>query len=107
MTHTEFQTILADNPNTIVTDADAHECAIALARGSYQRDLLDGHESLSGSTLRGTARSYSGRYAVSRAALLARIDAAGIPCTEVRGRHGKRVLVIGEVPTSDAVEVAA
>lgn len=107
MTHTEFQTILDDNPNTIVTDADAHERAIALARGSYQRDLLDGYESLSGSTLRGKASTYSDHYAASRRALLARIAAAGIPCTEVRGRHGKRVLVIGDVPTSDAVEVAA
>ena len=46
---------------------------IPLARGSYQLALLRGDEAWSGATLRGKASKYGGRYASSRAALLARI----------------------------------
>jgi len=46
----------------------------ACARGSYQRDLLDGLESWSGSSLKGKAGQYGARYHASRQALLARIN---------------------------------
>lgn len=43
------------------------------ARGDYQKELLTGEQSWSGSTLKGKAREYSGRYAESRRALVDRI----------------------------------
>lgn len=80
---------------TEINDEQAHARALELARGCYQRGLLEGYESLSGSTLRGAARSYGARYAESRAALLSRMTAAGIPWHERRGARNKRILVIG------------
>lgn len=66
------------------------------ARGCYQRDLLRGNENLSGSTLRGKAKSYGGHYARSRNNLLARLDAAIIPWSEKKGKNGQRILVLGD-----------
>jgi hypothetical protein len=80
---------------TEVHDDDALYRALEQARGSYQRALLLGRESLSGSTLRGRASEYGARYASSRRALLDRMTAAGIPWTERIAEHGARVLVIG------------
>lgn len=81
---------------SVVVDRAAFERALQLARGSYQRDLLHGRESLSGSTLRGLARRYGGRYKQSRDHLLSRMSGAEIPWCEVTVRRGgRRVLVIG------------
>lgn len=80
---------------TYVMDKAALDAAMKLARGVYQRALLSGEHNLSGSTLKGKAFRYCGRYARSRANLLARMTKAGIPWYEVKGTHGKRVLVIG------------
>ena len=44
------------------------------AQGAYQRDLLAGRESWSGSTLRGSAAKWGARYAESRRGLLERIE---------------------------------
>ena len=71
--------------------------ALELAQGTYQRNLLLGHENLSGSTLKGRARSWGGRYQASRNGLLRRMTEAGIPWTEERGERGRRILVIGRV----------
>lgn len=79
---------------TIATPA-ALAAALPLARGCYQRAILRGSESLSGSTLRGRAASYSGRYRASAQALIGRVAAAGIPVREERQGHGRRVLVLG------------
>lgn len=80
-----------------VVDRGAQEAALALARGCYQRSLLTGGEALSGSTLRGRAARYAGRYAESRRNLLDRLSAAGVAWSEVRVRRGgRRVLVLGE-----------
>lgn len=87
-----------------VEDAEAFEAACKLARGCYQRAILEGNEALSGSTLAGKAKGYGDRYKRSSAALLARLTAAGIPWSEERGEHGKRILVIG---AAAGVEVAA
>jgi hypothetical protein len=46
------------------------------ARGTYQENLLAGIERWSGSTLKGKAREYGGRYFASRCNLLARIRGA-------------------------------
>lgn len=49
---------------------------IGAARGSYQRALLTGEETWSGSSLRGKAGRYAGRYARSRSSLVERIQAS-------------------------------
>lgn len=82
---------------TVVLDEAAVEKALGLCRGSYQRALVEGRENLSGSTLRGRAASYGGRYAVSRRNLLARLEAHGVSVGEERGAHNARLLVIGRV----------
>lgn len=105
MTKDEFNAELACNPHLIVTCQAAQDAALAQARGCYQRALLTGYETLSGAGLRGKANSYAARYAASRRSLFERMDAAGIPFFEARGRYGKRILVLGPVPT--ASEAAA
>lgn len=93
------------------------EMALAVAAGSYQRSLILGHEALSGATLRGRAKKWSGRYADSARGLKGRLDDAGIPWCEARRRRGgRRMLVIGaesveQLPESTqrwlGIEVAA
>ena len=75
------------------------------ARGSYQTDLLTGRARWSGSDLRGRAKKWSGRYARSRRALLARLRAAGIDARTALVRsewtaRTMRVLLIDGVPVS-------
>jgi hypothetical protein len=89
---------------TLVLDESAHEAALDLAKGSYQWDLLQGYENLSGSTLKGKARKYSARYHESRRSLFERMDAAGIPHCEAKGPRGRRVLVIGTPEQLEAYE---
>lgn len=71
------------------------EKALTCCRGSFQRNIIHGAESLSLATLKGTARSYGGRYRRSVDNLLARMSAAGVEWHEERQDHGRRVLVIG------------
>jgi hypothetical protein len=59
----------------MITD-EIRSAIIACARGSYQENLLRGREAWSGSTLRGTARSYGAHYWRSRKHLLERISRA-------------------------------
>ena len=80
---------------TVVNDQEQYERALTLARGRYQYEFLQGQHNLSGSTLQGKARQYSGKYASSRDALLARLRNAGIAVSEKTGTHNKRILVIG------------
>lgn len=81
---------------TEVRDEAAHVAALRLARGAYQRAILWGGEAVSGSTLRGKARTYGARYQRSTDALLERMTAAGIPWAIETREHGRRVLVIGK-----------
>lgn len=69
--------------------------AIKLCKGSYQTNLIRGHESWSGSTLRGKAREWSMKYKESRTNLLKRLEAAQIPHHMATREHGKRVLILG------------
>lgn len=79
---------------TIYTDTALFDRAIALAKGNYQDSLLRGSEAWSGSTLRGKANQWAGRYAASRSSLLARLSAEGIKFRfELQDR--RKVLVIG------------
>ena len=69
--------------------------ALKLARGCYQRNLLLGRESYSGSTLTGRAREWSGRYKNSRLNLMARIWKADLPVEIEERDHGRLVIVFG------------
>jgi len=82
-------------PWTEVVDAAAHTAALDLCQGKYQRDLLMGHENLSGSSLVGAVSRWGASYSQSRRSLLARMTAAGILWSERRGSRRSRILVIG------------
>lgn len=71
------------------------QSALKLSRGCYQSAILLGHEALSGATLRGRAKNYSGRYARSAAAIMRRCRDAGLNVREQRDENGKRMVVIG------------
>lgn len=72
--------------------AECSEC-LEFARGCYQRALLLGWEAWSGSTLKGKAKAFGGRYAASREGLVERLERAGF---EVRfeTRMRRKVAVI-------------
>jgi len=72
------------------------ERAMKLARGSYQKDILFGRESMSGSTLRGRASKWSNKYRTSRFSLLNRLQKHGIKTELVKGENGQIILVIGD-----------
>ena len=57
-----------------ISRSEARKCA----RGKYQKRLLSGDESWNGSTLRGKALEWAGRYCSSREALLARLREASL-----------------------------
>ena len=78
-----------------IHNQDAIDEALALCKGSYQRDLLLGDEAISGATLRGTARRYGDRYKQSAKNLMRRIENARSPVTEKIGDHNRRELHIG------------
>ena len=77
-------------------DQNAVMLALALCKGCYQRDLIMGYESLSGATLKGKAKNFGGKYRDSRKSILSRMTLAGIPWHETKGKHNKRILVIGK-----------
>lgn len=85
---------------TIVLDQAAYERAEAIVKGDYQWRVVAGHGSLSGSGLRGKAKSHAGKYARSRASLLANLREADVPFFEITADHGRRVLVFGTPDTS-------
>ena len=88
---TTIQTAI-QTPNAEITAA-AYAIAYPMARGTYQRSLLDGRAALSGADLKGRAKKYGAHYSTSRRNLLARI-ACVLTVAEHIGNHGKRVLVI-------------
>jgi len=76
----------------------AYQVAMHIARGCYQRGLLAGYESLSGSTLRGKAARYRGQYKNSRNNLLyLHLKRAHVNWREDRGPHNRRILVIESI----------
>lgn len=80
----------------LVNSAEAYAAALEVipARYSYQRDLLAGRQAISGSTLRGKARSYKPHYRNSAKSLLKKLEKAGIAARVERiGRRD--ILVIG------------
>lgn len=80
---------------TKIKDENIFKRALKFARGVYQRNLLAGIENLSGSTLRGKAKSYGGRYKISRQNLLSRLTRNKITWSEEKEKNNKRILVLG------------
>lgn len=83
----------------LMTEDQALDAALAVARGHYQRDLVLGAQRLSGADLKGKASRYSSHYASSRRALLARLAEARVPFALVGGTSatGPRRFVFGQV----------
>jgi len=82
----------------IVVDSDTtKQTALSLCKGSFQRNVIEGRESLSLSTLSGAARGYAGFYRRSLNNLINRLRAAGIACVETKGPHGARILNLQNV----------
>jgi hypothetical protein len=69
--------------------------ALTEARGCYQRNLINGRENLSGSSLRGSAKNYADRYQRSAFRLLGRLRAVGIEVSEMKAENNRRILVLG------------
>jgi len=80
--------------NTIVSTKEAFDKSLSLCKGEYQKNLIRGIENLSGSSLSGKAKSYSGRYKRSRENLLKRLQDNGLFLRELTGKHNKRILYI-------------
>jgi hypothetical protein len=59
---------------------------------TYQRRLIRGWESLSGSTIKGRAVKWGACYARSRDSALSKIGTY----TEIKGTNSKRILVVGD-----------
>jgi hypothetical protein len=78
-----------------IRDPTEYEKALKCARGCYQRNILAGVEALSGSTLSGTARSYGYWYKRSRTNLLQRMSDANVCWAQVKGPHGRKMLILG------------
>ncbi len=75
----------------------ATKLALQLCRGSYQEDIITGHQRWSGSDLRGRASKWGARYKASRDAVMRRVTTAGIPWRIETRKRGLLVLVLGEV----------
>ena len=72
---------------------------LPLARGTYQRSILQGKSAVSGSTLRGKAKGWAMSYNRSLGHLLRRLSDAGYT-TRIERVHVRNVLVIGRaLPT--------
>lgn len=81
---------------SIIKSEKEKEKALTLANGCFQENLIYGCEALSLATLRGKARYYGAKYAVSRNNFLRRLTDNGVIWSEQIGAHNKRILVIGE-----------
>lgn len=78
----------AEVPTISYDSEETERAALELARGCYQRDLLTGRVSWSGSGLRGKASKWSASYAGSRYALIDRL-ARKFTVERVSAPHGK------------------
>jgi hypothetical protein len=68
--------------------------ALRHCKGCYQRDIVLGYQALSGSTLKGKAKKWGGKYYRSRLNLIFRLRANGFNVWERTGLHNRRILVI-------------
>lgn len=79
------------------------ELALSCCESSYQEDLIYGRQAWSGSTLKGKAKKYSGRYATTRRGLENRLRTAGAVFS-FQTLGSRRVLCIGELPPAPIVQ---
>jgi hypothetical protein len=79
--------------NTLIIDCNP----FPLAKGTYQRSLLEGNARWSGADLKGTARKFASHYARSRRNLIERLETHGFVVEIRRGKHGRLSVVIREV----------
>jgi len=86
---------ITTGPWVDVRDEKALERALDLCKGEYQRNLVLGYESLSGSTLRGASVRWNSKYYASRDSLIKRLRDSGIQVSERRDECRRRILVIG------------
>jgi hypothetical protein len=77
---------------------NGYDKALIQCRGAYQRNLIGGQESWSGSTLRGKAKDYGLVYRRSRIALLRRLEKSGAAWLFVAA-HNRLELRFGRPPT--------
>jgi hypothetical protein len=98
--------IPAFSPIDPIAPTDARAVALSLCRGWYQEAIVTGRARLSGADLKGKAGRFGGKYARSRARILGRLRAAGIPVSERKAAHGRRVLTICGVD-ADRIAVAS
>jgi hypothetical protein len=71
--------------------------ALALTKGSYQKELVEGKQTWSGSSLRATARYWANKYAKSRRNLLRRLELANVAWL-AQGFRNKLTLKLGPRP---------
>lgn len=79
---------------TIINDPEIKERCLALCRGDFQRNLILGNQRYSLADLKGKAKRYSGKYALSRNALINRIKANGFTVDKCKSKNGLIMLVI-------------
>jgi len=82
--------------HAVLTDSEFEARILPLARGCYQRSLLQGREYWSGSSLRGKAKTYGVHYYNSACNLIKRIREAGYQASYLYDteEHGAKKLVI-------------
>lgn len=79
--------------STLITPK-ARAAAFDCATGDYQRSVLLGGATWSGSELTGTAARYGGSYRNSREALLGRLQESGLSVERTTGARGRIVVVV-------------
>jgi hypothetical protein len=70
------------------------EEALTYAKGDYQRQIIEGKQAISGSTLKGDAKKWSMKYRKSAEAVLSRLCQNGFKVYEKIGNNNSRILVI-------------
>jgi hypothetical protein len=80
--------------NWTLASPETKEAALKYAKGCYQREIILGAESLSGSTLKGKASAYSARYKASSGNLLDRLKRVGFKIDILTSERGARLLRI-------------
>lgn len=72
-----------------------------VARGSYQRDFINGHARMSGSEI----KKFGGRYKNSRISVIERIENLGFELACVTGKNNRLYCIVG-MTADEALEFA-
>ena len=87
---------LGDGWAATKTSDEVVDKALSLVTSDYQRDLIEGRQAWSGSTLKGKARHWGGRYNHTRRMLETRMRKADIKFS-FHTVNRRKVLFLGEV----------